>query len=155
MIQIASRRSVRASALLVPAVVVALVAGCGNRQPHEAVVAVGNGYGPVAVDPAAAAGAAVGTAPGQVAAPGAVASGPAPSVAAVAPGAVAAPAPGASSAPAAGAGAGGQKATTESAVEARCPSVLSPIRLGQTLASSGLVGASIGGLRTGRCGMGP
>nr|MBA3744180.1 hypothetical protein [Sporichthya sp.] len=29
------------------AVSLALVAGCGNRVDHDAVVAVGNGYGPV------------------------------------------------------------------------------------------------------------
>jgi branched-chain amino acid transport system substrate-binding protein len=109
--------------------------------PHENVVAVGNGYGPVDVE----------RAPSETG----VAAAPEPGAASVLPPVPGSPAPATagSGAPAAGPAATGPKPSagpTAATVDAsRCPAPLSPIRLGQTLASSGLVGASIGGLRTG------
>ena len=144
------------AALVATAACLALVAGCGNRVDHDRVVAVGNGYGPVdatqdnqsAIVPGVADPGVGAVAPGALAAG---ASGPG----AAAPGAVA---PGAAS-PAAGGvptGASGTKAGptsrepgTTNPQDAACSAALSPIVLGQTLASSGLVGAAIAGLRTG------
>lgn len=134
----------------------ALVAGCGgSRVDHERVVAAGNGGGqaavaggavadvPAAVDPAVtgtqsaadpAAGAPV------AAAPGASAPGAAPAVA----GRTAEAAAGQRKAP-------GAKSPAASAVSssAACEKALTPIRLGQVTTTSGLVGSSIGGIRTG------
>lgn len=134
----------------------ALVAGCGNRIDHDQIAAVGNGYGPVdaerdnagaivpgAIDPG------TGAVPGAVD-PGIVAPG------AVAPGAVvpggATPAAGAAATTAPGAKPGNNPGATGGATvpqSAACPASLAPIVIGQTLASSGLVGAAIAGLRTG------
>jgi branched-chain amino acid transport system substrate-binding protein len=142
-------RSVRTGAAVAAAAVL-LVAGCGNRVPHDRVVAVGNGYGPVnaqqaeqSVDAAADATAAVPGA-GQPAPGGAVAPG--------------APTAGTPAVPQAGSGGrpsapGSQQQTPgqqpQAAGSAPCAQPLSPIVLGQTLASSGLVGAAIAGIRTG------
>jgi branched-chain amino acid transport system substrate-binding protein len=149
----------------VAALSLTLVAGCGgNRVSHDRVVAVGNGYGAAEVDAnksliqAAADAAAAKVAALPVTA---VAGGPAAPVAAA--GGVA-PAAGstttATGAPAAGTatatGKGGAATTTAGTATsatgtapAACAAALSPIVIGQTLASSGLVGAAIAGLRTG------
>ena len=137
------------------AVSLALVAGCGNRVDHDAVVAVGNGYGPVdaerdnsavvpgaVTDPGAVVPGVVdpgAVAPGAVA-PGAVAPGATPAA-----GGTATTAPGTKPGTAPGTTVGG---TTPGASTA-CTQQLAPVVLGQTLASSGLVGAAIAGLRTG------
>lgn len=138
-----------------------LLAACGNRVDHDAVVAVGNGYGPVdaARDNQAAAnvpgttsaGAATGAVNPGVAAPGTAGGSTAPG--AVAPGQPT-PAGGSSGTstqpgkPSAGtAGATGGNVTGSASTP--CTKPLAPIVLGQTLASSGLVGAAISGLRTG------
>lgn len=154
-----SRHKKRSTTLAIVAVSLALVAGCGNRVDHEAVAAVGNGYGPVDAERDNTGTIAPGvTAPGT----GAVASG------AVDPGVVApgAAVPGGAT-PAAGGGtaaggtgnaakpgaypgaAGGQAAGQAGTASTACDRPLAPVVLGQTLAASGLVGASIGGLRTG------
>lgn len=145
----------RVPVAVVSAVAVVSMAGCGNRVPHDKVEAVGNGYGPVAAAQANGA-----TVPGGVSAPGAVTDTGA--VTPVVPGASG----GAAAAPGASAGTSTSAATPEASAgksgggtgqatsggtpsQAGCTSTLSPIRLGQTLATSGLVGASISGLRTG------
>jgi branched-chain amino acid transport system substrate-binding protein len=136
------------------AVSLALVAGCGNRVDHDAVVAVGNGYGPVdaerdnqgAIVPGTDTGA---VAPGAVdpgtVAPGAVAPGAVAPGATPAPGGTATTAPGTKPGTAPGTAVGG----TTLGASAACTQPLAPVVLGQTLASSGLVGAAIAGLRTG------
>ncbi len=149
------RRTSARAALVAGGACLALVAGCGNRVDHDRVVAVGNGYGPVEATRANQSAITPGAAdPGVgVVAPGAVASGglPSGSVAPepVAPGA-AAPAAGGTAAVASAtkAAAGGQPGAA-APQSAACAASLSPIVLGQTLASSGLVGAAIAGLRTG------
>lgn len=136
-------------------------AGCGTQVEDARIEAVGNGYnaplagaaGTVAAPGAAATGtdttgaatgAASGAAPGAgaVTAPGA---GTAGSSGSTAPGSTAA-GPAAKNAgkstSAAGAGTGGT-------APAACTKSLSPIVLGQTLATSGIIGATIGNLRQG------
>jgi branched-chain amino acid transport system substrate-binding protein len=143
-----------------------LVSGCGgNRVSHDRVVAVGNGYGAAEVDAnksliqaaADAAAAKVAALPvnavaGGPAAPAAAAGGVAPAAGttttAGGPAATGstttntATAKGGTSTTAAGTTATGTAPTA-------CTAALSPIVIGQTLASSGLVGAAIAGLRTG------
>ncbi len=144
-----SRRVVAAAALAC----LAFTAGCGNRVPHDRVAAVGNGYGPVDAQSDNAAG---------IPAPGAVDPGIGADPAVAAPGAVATPgaagvpragdadARGSSTAaPRPGAGTAAQPGGGATAGEQPCTTPLRPIVLGQTLATSGLVGASIAGLRTG------
>jgi branched-chain amino acid transport system substrate-binding protein len=150
----------------VAALSLALVAGCGgNRVSHDRVVAAGNGYGPAAADqnkslieaaadaaaakvagqvPAVAGPSTLGTEPG---APVASAGGAAPAAGTttVTDGA---PAPGTKAASTKGATTGAAT-TTASGPSTACTASLSPIVIGQTLASSGLVGAAIAGLRTG------
>jgi branched-chain amino acid transport system substrate-binding protein len=126
----------------------ALIAGCGNRVDHERVVAVGNGYGPVDAAAQGAVPIAPGTTDGAgapgVGSPGVVApAGAAPGAAVAQPSAV--PSAAVSGKPAAKPGAGAQVPTESQP----CAQSLSPIRLGQTLATSGLVGAAIAGLRNG------
>ncbi|WP_019873924.1 ABC transporter substrate-binding protein [Sporichthya polymorpha] len=148
-------RQVAAAALIGA---LALAAGCGNRVPHEQVAAVGNGYGPVDAQSDNAAGAPV--APGAV--PGADAgAGVAPGVAVPGAGPTAAPGsssgtgdtpaqPGSPTAPRPGAGQNpAQPGGAAGGGSKPCTTPLKPIVLGQTLATSGLVGASISGLRTG------
>ncbi|HUR75359.1 MAG TPA: ABC transporter substrate-binding protein [Sporichthya sp.] len=139
--------------IAIAAVSLALVAGCGNRVDHDAVVAVGNGYGPVdaerdnqgALVPGTATGPGV-VAPGAVD-PGAVAPG------AVAPGAVgpggATPAADGTASTAPGTKPGSAPGATAVTASTACTQQLAPVVIGQTLASSGLVGAAIAGLRTG------
>ncbi|MGQ0625661.1 MAG: ABC transporter substrate-binding protein [Sporichthyaceae bacterium] len=157
-------RQVRMVAVSVAAVVV--IAGCGNRVDHEAVVAVGNGYGPVdaARDNQGASGAGAAAAGSAPVSPGAVDPG-AVSPQAVAPGTSEPGAGPAGQAPVGGtvtdtgaskdvkpessAGSGGGSGAGPGSRSAACAQQLSPVVLGQTLASSGLVGAAISGLRTG------
>ncbi len=146
------RRRWATAALSVVALGVA--AGCGTQVDDARIEAVGNGYnapvvagGGTVADPATGAidtgtGAVV---PGAVTAPAAGTAGPAT-------GAV----PGASTAPAAGGAAGakpgastGGAAAAANPATAACTKQLSPIILGQTLATSGLIGSTIGNLRQG------
>jgi branched-chain amino acid transport system substrate-binding protein len=142
-----------AGRVLIAAVLsVALLAGCGgSRADHAAIVAVGNGYAApdvqreiqAAADLAAAKVAAEAVTPVSGAVVPPVAGAPAItaplSAAAVADKGGDAPTPGTITAPSTG--------TTAGATA--CPQQLSPVVLGQTLATSGLVGATIGGLRGG------
>ncbi|HEX3610094.1 MAG TPA: ABC transporter substrate-binding protein [Sporichthyaceae bacterium] len=136
--------------------VLALLTGCGgSRIDHAAVVAAGNGYEPGAAqaETQGAAAAAPSGSPAVVAAP--AGAGVAARTVAV-PG-VPTPAARSGARPGAVAGTKAVTAGTASAaqqpaaiaVDASCPQQLAPVVLGQTLASSGLVGAAIGGLRGG------
>ncbi len=162
MSRLTSRQKSTRAAFLAGAVALALVAGCGNRVDHEQVAAVGNGYGPVdaardnsgaavvpgAVDPNAGA---PGVDPGTVA-PGNDTAAPGAQVPGANPGATTAPGTnaGTGTKPGANAGATGNKpGGTAGTASTACTQQLAPVVLGQTLASSGLVGAAIGGLRTG------
>jgi branched-chain amino acid transport system substrate-binding protein len=152
-------RKVRIVAVSVAAL--AFVAGCGNRVDHDAVVAVGNGYGPVdaardnqgaAAVPGTTGDAATGAVDPGTVAPGTT--GPATAPGAVVPGAPTPAAGGTTTTNGAGGGtkpgaAPGATAGGGSAASAACTKQLAPVMLGQTLASSGLVGAAIAGLRTG------
>lgn len=149
------RPRARVPVAVLSALAVVSLAGCGNRVPHDKVEAVGNGYGPVAASQAD--GAAV---PGGLTPPGVVTDtgGAVPTVPGTSGGVATAPGAGTGTATAAATpqasggkpgGGTGPAAAAGAAPQAACPSTLSPIRLGQTLATSGLVGASIGGLRTG------
>lgn len=149
-----TRTRTRVPVAVASALAVVSLAGCGNRVPHDQVEAVGNGYGPVAASQAD------GTAvPGAVTPPGAVTDtgGVVPTVPGTSGGVAAAPGAGTGTAPAAATpqapggkpGGGTGPAATGGTAPQACTSTLAPIRLGQTLATSGLVGASISGLRTG------
>lgn len=139
-----------------------VAAGCGTQVDDARIEAVGNGYNAPVVQGGGATGATTGVTtgaiPGAVTAPGAVANTAPAAGAAVpgtAPGAVTAPAATSGGAattanagkakPAAGAGA----ATATDPAAAPCTKQLSPIILGQTLATSGLIGSTIGNLRQG------
>lgn len=145
----------RVSIAALSTVAVVSVAACGNRVDHAAIEAVGNGYGPVAASEAnGATTGATTVVPGTATDPSVVA----PVVPGTQGNAVTVPNPGTGTAagaatPQAGGnkpgGGGGQAPGSGTAAPARCSSALAPIRLGQTLATSGLVGASINGLRTG------
>ncbi|GAA0608899.1 hypothetical protein GCM10009547_08630 [Sporichthya brevicatena] len=151
---LSTRRASTRAALVACGVCLALVAGCGNRVDHERVVAVGNGYGPVdaarnnqgAVVPGAAA-PGTGAVAADVPAPGALAADVSEATASVV------TAPGTADRVAAPAGsksvAAADRTVATQAQAATCTAPLAPIVLGQTLASSGLVGAAIAGLRTG------
>ena len=140
----------------------ALAAGCGTQIEDARIEAVGNGYNApvVAGDGAATETSGLDASTGGVAAPGAVPVEAAPGTATTDTGAVrgttggqaaagaggtAGAKPGATTAgkPAAGAGAATGPAS------APCTKPLSPIILGQTLATSGLIGSTIGNLRQG------
>lgn len=137
--------------------VLAFVAGCGTQVDDARIEAVGNGYNAPVVQGGASTGAVADTT-GTVAAPGTVAD-------AGAVGGVAAPGttvsgggPAASNVPAAGATAGPKAQTNPNGqpaaaavdpAKAPCTKQLSPIILGQTLATSGLIGSTIGNLRQG------
>ncbi len=133
-----------------------LAAGCGNRVPHEEIAAVGNGYGPVdaagdrdamTVGRGAPAGGEVTDVAGLGAAPAAT------------PGASGVTGPGGTSAapstgPATSTGGGakvdsGDRSARGGSAPAPCSGSLPPIVLGQTLATSGVVGSAIAGLRQG------
>jgi branched-chain amino acid transport system substrate-binding protein len=133
-----------------------VLSACGSNVDHEAVITAGNGGAPVAgapvagaVDPGAVAGGSVGTT-GIPAATGA----PAPTT-----GGAPVTAPGTATTAARGAvkpgsvgNAGKAQAQLGAVVDpagAPCTKKLSPIRLGQTLAVSGVVGAAIAGMRPG------
>jgi branched-chain amino acid transport system substrate-binding protein len=131
-----------------------LAAGCGTQVDDHRIVAVGNGYN------AQASAVPVGTDVGAVTAPGAIPAAGAANTGAVAPGTVGtAPAAGAagSTTTPAGAGVKTDSGAKPGAVAARgaaagpapCTKPLSPIVLGQTLATSGLIGSTIGNLRQG------
>ncbi|HEY2832766.1 MAG TPA: ABC transporter substrate-binding protein [Sporichthyaceae bacterium] len=159
------RRRTRMTVAAVAALSLALVTGCGgNRVNHDRVVAAGNGYGPAAADenkslvqaaadaaaakvagqaPAVAGPSTLGTGPG---APAASAGGAAPAAGTTTT-ATGAPAATTNGATAKGGTAGAT--TTAAGASTACTATLSPIVIGQTLASSGLVGAAISGLRTG------
>ena len=159
-----SRRS-RALAAAGSAAAVMLVSACGTNIDHAEVVAAGNGGGGSAVGTAAVTGVTDSLADGAVApaAAGAVDTG------AALPAAVGAPAAGTGSSAGTSAGttagttagspaaAGSAKTTGSaakpgvavSAADAPCAKTLSPIKLGQTMASSGVIGAGQGGLRPG------
>jgi len=134
----------------------ALLAGCGgSRADHAAIEAVGNGYGSVNERDIRAA---ADLAAGEVAAAAAARGAPAPAAVAPVAGAPTVPVP-ASNAPVANSGdstPGGNTASVDAptgsvpaGTGAACTQQLSPVVLGQTLAVSGLVGATIGGLRNG------
>ncbi len=141
----------RRSALAIASALLLLTTGCGNRVPHADVVAAGNGYGPVDLPPGAAGPASGAAAPGATAAapgstaPGAPAAAPGTADNPLAPAGV----PGGATPGAAGPSGIKNGAPASGAAAAPCPSALSPIVLGQTLASSGLVGAAYAGMRPG------
>ncbi|GAA0604142.1 hypothetical protein GCM10009547_02400 [Sporichthya brevicatena] len=129
-----------------PGLVLLLVAtACGTRLDHESVAAVGNGDAPVDLSPPAgapAAPAAVGAATVDAATP---------EPATVASASVGAAAP---SGPTVHDRRGGSEPAAVApaarpAAAGKCAQPLEPVVLGQTLATSGLVGATIGGLRAG------
>jgi branched-chain amino acid transport system substrate-binding protein len=148
----------------------ALVAGCGgSRVDHDRVVAVGNGYGPAAAEAAAAAAPVADAAQAPAVADSTAtdtATGAAP-VTDAATDTAAKPAAGATTTTATtptktdatktttgttqaqGPAKPAAAAAPAKAALATCPAGLPPIVIGQTLASSGLVGAAIAGLRTG------
>ncbi|MGQ0464210.1 MAG: ABC transporter substrate-binding protein [Sporichthyaceae bacterium] len=145
------------------ALALAVLAGCGgSRVSHDAIVAAGNGYDPGATRRTAA-NAGPASAPEEATGPEAAA-GPATQGSADG-GATPSARPRATSAAVPVGRPDKPRATPRTAAaepttglvgsapagtsDGRCTSALSPIRLGQTLASSGLIGASIGGLRTG------
>ena len=140
-----------------------LMSACGSQVGHDRIVAVGNGYGlatgaGTAAGGTGAPGAIPGTqtgvsGPGAPAAVGGVAPGNA--VGAGTPGAAAGPITGttrrtAAGGPAKAGGSGGSGSTAAgSGSTAGCAKQLSPVVIGQTLATSGLIGATVGNLRTG------
>ncbi len=153
------RRHSRVWMTCVVSSVALLLAGCGSTVDEAELAAAGNGGGtdgaavaaPEAVsgvDPAIDAGAG-GTVPaaGAITDPGTAAVG---TTATTAPGTVttdvAKPGKDGANAAAAGAGTGPVVAT---GANAPCAKTLSPIRLGQTMAVSGVVGAAIQGMRPG------
>ena len=143
-----SRAITRSAAAGLTALVLAVTAGCGNRVPHDEIVSVGNGSNPVVPrdgavgqQPAARSGSQGAAQPGPGAAPSRP--GPAPSGGPRIAGAPAVAGSGVAPGASGGPNQGAPGSTT------RCEKSLSPIVLGQTLATSGLVGASIGGLRPG------
>lgn len=150
------RRRLVTATLIAP--VLALAAGCGTQVDDARIEAVGNGYNApvVAGDGTAGTGAAaVDTgavaAPGAVANPGAAGAGAGSGTpgAGTAPGATTAPAAGGNAGAKPGAGTAGQPAVATDPSQAPCTRALSPIILGQTLATSGLIGSTIGNLRQG------
>jgi branched-chain amino acid transport system substrate-binding protein len=131
-----------------------LAAGCGTQVDDARIEAVGNGYNAPVVAGGGSGTDTAGVDTTGAVAPGAVAD---PAAGAVVPGTGQKPAvPGASSAPAAAAGAGakpgaaaGPAVAAVDPAKAACTKQLSPIVLGQTLATSGLIGSTIGNLRQG------
>ncbi|MBA3741636.1 ABC transporter substrate-binding protein [Sporichthya sp.] len=134
--------------LAVAAVVGVLVAGCGTRVADDRIISAEGGAAGVAV-PAGA------TSTGETVVAATTESGPA--VAALTPqGAAAQGTAATNSAPEAAASAGGQSAAAKgstpqvaSGPNAPCTTKLAPIVIGQTLVSSGVVGAALGNLRLG------
>lgn len=148
----------RWAAAWVSATALALAAGCGTQVDDARIEAVGNGYNAPVV--AGDGSTETGTTPldtGTVAVPGAVANPAAASAGAGSGAAGAATAAGATTGPAAAVGGGakpgangaGQPAVATDSSQAPCTKALSPIILGQTLATSGLIGSTIGNLRQG------
>lgn len=136
----------------------ALAVGCGTQVDDARIEAVGNGYNaPVVAGGDSAAPPGTGTvdtgigavAPGAVNNPAAAGAGPAAAGAGTASAgpAAAGGAAGTGAKPTVGAAAGPAVATDPS--QAPCTKALSPIILGQTLATSGLIGSTIGNLRQG------
>jgi branched-chain amino acid transport system substrate-binding protein len=135
--------------------VLAFVTGCGTQVDDARIEAVGNGYNAPVVQGGAATGATTADT-GDVTAPGAV-TGPAAQTAgtgSATTGAGAAVPGAATPTPAAAGGTttkpvAGAVAAAADPAKAPCTKQLAPIVLGQTLATSGLIGSTIGNLRQG------
>ena len=127
-----------------------LVSGCGTQVDDARIEAVGNGYrAPVVADSASGAGTTQASGSTNAAAPAPLAS--AATAGAPATGEAARPTPARAGQSAAKSGAmpGQQAAEAAGISEQACPQKLSPIILGQTLATSGLLGSTVGNTRAG------